>query len=155
MPPPTDHVQPYEGDEPYIFISYSRKDLDSVRPVLQALTERGVRLWWDLGLHAGEDYGERLEQRVDASAGLVVFLSPNSTKKKSQNWVLTETRHAAEAGKEVVPVMLHECALPLDWKALVEHLQIVAAGRAGGESVVQGIVDRASALGCIRAQESP
>jgi hypothetical protein len=154
MPPSPDHVQPYEGDEPYLFISYSRKDLDSVQPVLQALAERGVRLWWDLGLHAGEDYGDRLEQRVDASAGLVVFLSAHSTKKKSQNWVLSETKHAAEGGKEIVPVMLQECALPLEWKALVEHRQIVALGRTGVESVVQGILGRAKALVCVRAQEA-
>jgi hypothetical protein len=156
MPVSPDNIQPYEGNDPYLFVSYSRKDADAIQPILQGLAGRGVRLWWDLGLQAGEEYGARLEQLVDGSAGLVVFLSVNSTKqKKSQNWVLSETKHAAEAGKEIVPVMLEDFALPLEWKALVEHRQIVAASQTGREGAVQGIVSRAQALGCIEAEEVP
>jgi hypothetical protein len=154
MPSAPDHFQPYEGEEPYLFISYARKDLDSLQPILQSLARRGVRLWWDLGLHAGEDYAERLEQRVNTCAGLVVFLSRNATRKKSQNWVLSETKHAAEAGKEIVPAMLEDFALPLEWKALVEHRQVVSVIEADGEIALQGIVSRAQALRCIQPQDA-
>lgn len=36
-------MTPYEGEEDYIFISYSHQDMDLVLPVLQYLQENGVR----------------------------------------------------------------------------------------------------------------
>jgi hypothetical protein len=153
MPPAASETVPYEGDAPYIFISYSRKDREVVRPILSSLQEKGVRLWWDAGIHAGADWAERLEKRVAACTGLVVFLSPSSTEKKPQNWVLAETRKAASADKEVIPVLLREFPLGLEWAALVEHRQMMRPDSRGHETIVEGVAARAAALGCIGQED--
>ena len=36
----------YEGQEPYIFISYAHKDSNTVLPIIQGLQERGFRVWY-------------------------------------------------------------------------------------------------------------
>ena len=42
--------QPYEGQEPYIFASYSHRDSETVLPILDALNKRGFRVWYDEGI---------------------------------------------------------------------------------------------------------
>ena len=46
----------YEGPEPFIFISYARKDKDTVFPLLDALCSAGYHIWYDAGIQAGEDW---------------------------------------------------------------------------------------------------
>ena len=42
--------RPYEGAEPYIFISYSHDDADRILPILTALARMGFRIWYDEGI---------------------------------------------------------------------------------------------------------
>ena len=37
----------YEGDEPFIFVSYAHDDALQVYEEMQALNEAGFRLWYD------------------------------------------------------------------------------------------------------------
>ena len=46
---------PYEGKEPYIFISYAHKDSDRVFPILEELDRRGYRVWYDDGIAPGSE----------------------------------------------------------------------------------------------------
>ena len=56
--PISDTLHPYDSAEPYLFVSYARRDRELVIPIVQDLVRAGVRLWWDEGLHAGEDFGD-------------------------------------------------------------------------------------------------
>ena len=42
----------YNGNEPYIFISYAHKDSDKVLPIIRELQSRGYRVWYDAGIEA-------------------------------------------------------------------------------------------------------
>jgi TIR domain len=144
--PISDTLHPYDGAEPYLFVSYARKDRELVIPIAQELVRAGVRLWWDEGLHAGEDFGERIEQRVKGCVGILVFLSKHSTTKKAQNWVLEETKLAANAGKDVIPIRCDDCDPTLEWKTLVAHRQAVELRGGDSERVIAEVVRRASIL---------
>ena len=48
----------YEGQEPYIFVSYCYKDKESVIPVIQRMIEKGYRIWFDRGIHPGSEWPE-------------------------------------------------------------------------------------------------
>ena len=41
---------PYEGDEPFIFVSYKREDLPRIAPFLEAVIRWGYRIWFDRGV---------------------------------------------------------------------------------------------------------
>ena len=61
-------MEPYEGTEPYIFMSYARKDWERVKPFLDALSNAGYRLWWDKGISAGADWLDTLLEKVEKCA---------------------------------------------------------------------------------------
>ncbi len=42
--------RPYEGDSPYIFVSYSHQDSGRVIPILNALNGAGYHIWYDDGI---------------------------------------------------------------------------------------------------------
>ena len=37
----------YNGDDPYLFVSYSHRDTAKVYPILDALYDRKYRIWYD------------------------------------------------------------------------------------------------------------
>lgn len=72
-------ISAYEGKRPYAFVSYSHLDEDIVFPVIEKLqTEYKYRLWFDSGIHSGENWSEKLTSEIEESTAFIVFLSPNS-----------------------------------------------------------------------------
>ena len=64
----------YQGDEPYIFVSYSHTDSSSVFPELSRLKNQGFNIWYDEGIEAGTEWREELGKAI-VNAG--VFLCSN------------------------------------------------------------------------------
>ena len=69
---------PYEGNEPYIFISYAHKDSKRVYPVLEELNRRGYRVWYDDGIAPGSEWPENIAQHLSGCALTMAFISPAS-----------------------------------------------------------------------------
>jgi len=74
----TDRIQPYEGAGPYIFISYSHRDYDRIRPILQGLIDRGYRLWYDEGIDPGTEWPESIANHLERSQVCIAVISPFS-----------------------------------------------------------------------------
>lgn len=73
----------YDREEPFVFVSYSKKDADKVYPIVNDLQMRHVNLWIDLkGLEAtaGTSWtGHALDALADANCkALIFFMSVNS-----------------------------------------------------------------------------
>lgn len=71
-------VIPYEGDKPYIFISYSHKNEDEVLPVIGRMQNEGYRLWYDSGIEAGADWPEVIADHLAESSVFLAFLSTDA-----------------------------------------------------------------------------
>lgn len=72
-------IKPYDGNRPYAFASYAHADKDIVMSVLDKLVnENHFRIWYDSGLHSGDDWSEKLTSKINHSTAFIVFLSPNS-----------------------------------------------------------------------------
>ena len=67
----------YDGKEPYIFISYAHKDSEKVLPIIQALQDRGFRVWYDEGLEVGSSWSDMIEEYLYNCACTICFVSPN------------------------------------------------------------------------------
>jgi hypothetical protein len=61
----------------FMFVSYSHKDRGQIKPILDDLVQRGVRLWIDSEIDVGEEWDTRLETQLTACAGLIAFVSNN------------------------------------------------------------------------------
>jgi hypothetical protein len=68
-------MKPYEGKETYIFVSYAHKDSALVLPILEAMTARGFRIWYDTGLEAGADFVAKIDERLSGAHCVLVFHS--------------------------------------------------------------------------------
>ena len=67
--------QAYTGFDPYIFISYSHEDASRVYPIIERLQQRGLRVWYDEGIHAGNEWRPELTKRIANSTCLIAFIS--------------------------------------------------------------------------------
>ncbi len=68
----------YEGSEDYLFISYSHRDKELVFPILEALSEKGYRLWYDEGIDPGTEWPETIATHLEKAAVCLAFVSSNS-----------------------------------------------------------------------------
>ena len=106
-------------------------------------------LWWDVALVAGSPFKQKIEQKLRQSSATIVILAASSLEEgKPQEWVYQESALSAELGRELVPVRTDDTPLPLGWRALVLHRQIIDARGSALSDAVASIVARGHALGC-------
>jgi hypothetical protein len=102
--------RPYEGNKPYIFISYAHKDSHLVYPILDDLTARGYRVWYDDGIIPGSEWAENIAQHLNDCAVTLAFISPNSI---ASDYCRREITFALSKKKPFLSIMLEPTDLPL------------------------------------------
>ena len=72
------NFRPYEGNEPYIFISYAHKNSEAVFPILEKLDAAGYRVWYDDGIAPGSEWPEYIAEHLNNCSVVIAFVSPES-----------------------------------------------------------------------------
>lgn len=101
---------PYEGEEPYIFLSYCHKDAAVVYPLLEQMVKDGFRIWYDDGNHAGDDWLENIANHLNNCTACLAMISENSS--VSHN-CKSEISEALSWDKKLAAVMLEDFRMPL------------------------------------------
>lgn len=99
----------YQGDEPYIFVSYSHKDSSTIYPEIENLYQKGYRIWYDEGIEPGNEWPEEIALALSACSHFIVFVSPAAA--ASEN-VRNEINFALNKGKPFLAVHIRETKLP-------------------------------------------
>lgn len=87
-----------------IFISYSRKDTDTIKQIYEWLEKTGYKCWLDVdGIFSGTSYKKIIVDAIKQSKVLLFMSSENSNKSRN---VVNEVSIAMEYGKKVIPVRL-------------------------------------------------
>lgn len=97
-----------------VFVSYASEDRERVRPLAEALQQRGVSVWWDRALAAGDDYAAVIARELDAAKAVIVVWSATSV---ASPWVRDEAARARDAGR-LVPAMIDAVEIPLGFGQL-------------------------------------
>jgi exopolyphosphatase/pppGpp-phosphohydrolase len=108
---------------PYMFVSYCHEDKADVEAEIDMLRATRFRLWYDDALDAKTTFTKRIADKIDSSAGLIVFITPRSVKRA---WVEREVTFAFEKKKLVIPVLLEPTKLPNTWGLMLagtDHVQ--------------------------------
>ena len=113
---------PYEGTEPYIFVSYAHRDADQVYPIIKRLHGMGYRLWWDKGIEAGEEWPATICDHLLQSTCMLLFLSPEAVDSK---WVKKETNVAMMNDIKIVGAFLVKTTLPSALSYQLADLQLL------------------------------
>ena len=98
-------IQAYNGNEPYVFISYAHKDNDRVLPAVALLQQRGYRVWLDLGIEAGTEWSDKIAQRLRECDVVLAFISPSFV--ASEN-CLDEVAYAKSNQKPTLLIYLED-----------------------------------------------
>ena len=95
--------RPYEGEEPYIFISYRHVEFERVYPIIKDLIDRGYRVWFDEGIEGGSEWRCSIQDHVENCHVFIPML--NSDYCESRN-CRNELNIAYEDEKTIIPVYL-------------------------------------------------
>lgn len=113
----------YEGDEPYIFVSYSHADVPRVREVLRRVEQEKFRFWYDDTMEIGEDFRLELQTKIEKCHAFLLFVSPASMQSK---YCGMEIITAFKNNKRIFPVYLDDnTEIPGALKMILENLQHV------------------------------
>ena len=113
----------YEGDEPYLFISYSHVDTDSVYRIMNRLDREKFRIWFDDTMEVGEDFRDELKVKIEKCAAFILFVSKASMDSK---YCGMEIITAYKNNKKIYPIYLEEeVEIPSALKLMLENLQHV------------------------------
>ena len=70
-----DYIRCYDGDKPYVFISYAHKDIEAVSPVLKRIEKDGIRFWYDSGITSGAEWRDFIASKVSGCKVFIAFIS--------------------------------------------------------------------------------
>ena len=116
-------MQPiYEGTDPYVFVSYSHRDMREMREVTAFLGAGGVRYWYDDGLHSGDDWNRSIATHLKNSAVCLLLLSPASA---ASEYVKNELNFAQNHRIPVHTLLLQPFDIPLDIELMTGRIQMV------------------------------
>ena len=120
-------------DEHKVFVSYSRKDIDSARVFCNLMDELGISYWIDVdGKYSGTNFKEVLVDAIDASQMMVFFSSINSNQSP---FVIKEIGLAVAGKKKILPIKLDDSPYAksirfdlgdIDWIEFTKENQSVA-----------------------------
>ena len=129
----------YEGNQPYIFISYSHKDEQEVLRIIEALQTRGYRVWFDRGIEVGTEWPQNIAEHIVNSACVISFMSENAA--SSQN-CRNEINFAMNYSKNFITVYLHAFEMELGLQLQLGSKQAIYKNRSASFEQFMDELDR-------------
>lgn len=117
------NFEPYEGTEPYLFISYSHYNSDEVYRILNRLNKEKFRVWFDDTMEIGKDFRDELRIKIENCAAFIIFISNGSM---GSQYCGMEIITAFKNNKRIYPIYVEEnVEIPAALKMMLENLQHV------------------------------
>lgn len=87
-----------------VFISYSRKDSARIKPIVQFLTDNGIKVWIDKdGIETGDAFKTIIVSAIMRSS---IFLYFSSEASNASEWTVKEVNTAIYKKKRIIPIKL-------------------------------------------------
>jgi len=106
-------VKPYEGSEPYIFFSYCHEDESAVYPIIEQMGADGYRIWYDDGIHPGDDWPEVIARHI---AGCAVCVAAVTARSVESHNCRNEITFVINENKPFVPIVMEQFPMSLGIK---------------------------------------
>lgn len=105
-----------KSEKPGVFISYSRKDLQSAQNLGKIFQAEGLRVWCDQeSIYAGEQWPKAIGQAIENESIFLLLWSKHSAE---SHFVEFEWNTALALKKTIVPVLLDNTPLPAALRAI-------------------------------------
>ena len=117
-----ERIYPYSGDEPFIFASYSHRDMDKVFSIIRGFQQLGYRVWFDEGIDPGTEWDEYIAEHIDKSTYMLAFLSENYFGSSNCR---DELAFARDMDKPLLLIYIAADELPPGMKLRLNRLQAI------------------------------
>lgn len=97
-----------------VFISYSREDRPKVERIATALTERGLRVWWDPKIKTGAGFRQEISEALSSTRSVIVIWSRHSV---ASRFVADEADEGA-AREILFPALIDNVDIPLGFRQI-------------------------------------
>lgn len=102
-------LAPYQGKDPFLFLSYSHKDADQAAEIILQFKQAGFRVWYDEGVIPATEWDEKIARAISRSA---FFVSLISEAYLTSSNCLDELNYARDLNKPQLLVYLEDVPLP-------------------------------------------
>ena len=109
-------IIPYEGDHPYIFVSYGHDDASIVESYIKILQDKLCYIWYDAGVGSGSDWNKTISAHLKNCGAVLLFLSKNSM---ASNNVKNEIIAAKNVDKRIIILSLDGEPYDFEWQCLL------------------------------------
>lgn len=99
----------YQGNNPYVFVSYAHKDNEKVLDLIKLLKRKMCRIWYDEGLTPGGSWNDDLANHISKCECVIIIITNNSIQSQ---YVKLELNYAISLNKKIYPVFLENVELP-------------------------------------------
>lgn len=122
----------YEGNDPYIFVSYAHKNSDKIFPILAEMQKNGFRIWFDQGIEAGTEWPEYIETHLENCSKVLIFMSEAAVASINCR---NEINLALVLKKEILIVYLEETHLRHGMRLQLSSIQSMFAYRSASKDI--------------------
>ena len=114
----------YNGNEPFIFVSYSHKDNDTVWPIINKMINDGYRVWYDNGINPGTEWDEFIATKIKNCDYFIALLSESYI--ASDN-CKDELNYARDRVDNKLLIYLQDVELPTGMDMRLGRIQAIQA----------------------------
>lgn len=115
-------IAAYEGKLPYIFVSYAHKDSREVFDLIEKLSARGYRIWYDEGIEPGSEWPENIANHL-LHADMVLAMITNDSMESIN--CRREINFALSKNKPFLAVVLEKTKIPAGMELQLSSQQSV------------------------------
>jgi len=112
----------YEGDESFVFVSYSHIDRLQVYPIIDYLNRTGISIWYDEGIPISEDWKKSIVENLERCSAFLVFITPHII---DSEYVRKEISFALKKKKPFFSIYLKETELPSELEFEIGNIQFM------------------------------
>ena len=137
------NVYPYKGELPYIFISYSHRNMEEAISIIELLQKDNFRVWYDEGIDPGSEWDENIASHVE-NCGYFIALLSNEYLESSN--CKDELNYARELEKPRLLIYLKDVQLPGGMRMRLSRLQAIHKYKYNSEDLFVKKLEEADGL---------
>ena len=107
----------YEGNQPYVFLSYSPDDREMLLPFFELLAKYRIRFWYDNGQLPQQERESITNQRYSMASSVLALVSENSSCEHGFRRLITDT---IQNGQPILPLIVYDFPMPRGFRLQLE-----------------------------------
>ncbi len=112
----------YRGTRPYLFASYSHRNMRDVFAIIKRISDGRWRVWYDEGIEPGNEWPEEVGKALTGCRLFLVFMSPEAIESRH---VRNEITMATGENKAIMVVFLRPTELSEGMKLQLGTVQFL------------------------------